>query len=152
MPPTSTYKVNETPLLPLITADLHKVEDGIVTSILGGKIEIESSANHAIASKEVLADKVHSKQMELEESLKVMLNDGTMSRIEYNNKLKQIRQGSKEIEDAILSGGAGMEELQISLGIINGRVIDVKQLSSIKNVPPPPRDKRALSVAKPLAL
>ena len=109
MPPTSTYKVNETPLLPLITADLHKVEDGIVTSILGGKIEIESSANHAIASKEVLADKVHSKQMELEESLKVMLNDGTMSRIEYNNKLKQIRQGSKEIEDAILSGGAGME-------------------------------------------
>lgn len=40
----------------------------------------------------------------MEESLKQILNNGAMSRIEYNNKLKRIRAGTKEIEDSILNG------------------------------------------------
>ena len=75
-----------------------------------------------------------------------------MSRIEYNNKIKKIRAGAKDIEEAILNGEEDGEELQIRLGIVNQKVLDVKQLSSVKNIPLTYREKRALSAVKPLAI
>ena len=38
------------------------------------------------------------------------------------------------------------------LGIINQKVLDVKQLYAVKNIPMPAKEKRALSAVKPLAI
>lgn len=57
----SLFSVTETPLLPPIKADINRVEDGIVTMIMGGKLVVEPKSLNALVSQEVLAAKVQAK-------------------------------------------------------------------------------------------
>lgn len=54
-------------------------------------------------SREVLVSKVQRKQQDLEDSLTLAFKEGSISYIEHSNKLKRIRDGAREIEQAILS-------------------------------------------------
>lgn len=69
-----------------------------------------------------------------------MLNDGVIRKNEYNSKLNLVKTNAKKIEEAILAKEDSIHQLEISLGIVQEKVKDAKELYPYKNIPEP-RDR-----------
>ena len=75
----------------VIKSETERLEDTVVQQIIEAEVEVEGPGKQMLARQELSTFKLQKKQAELEDSLKIMLNDGVITKVEYQNKLKQLK-------------------------------------------------------------
>ena len=116
----------------IIKFEIDILEDNVIRSIINARIKVGSPESQVLAARELMNYRIQKKLSEIEENLKIMVGNGSISKIEHQAKLRLMKENQQNMQDDIERGeiidNDQINQLEKTLGIVSEKMQDPKIL------------------------